>query len=78
VRISPVAQAIFSYRSSDSGDAASPDNSGYERLMLSPGIEFHIHPVKIYADVEIPVFQNFTGNQVAAPVLFKVSMSYMF
>jgi len=66
VRISPVAQAIFSYRSSDSGDAASPDNSGYERLMLSPGIEFHIHPVKIYADVEIPVFQNFTGNQVAA------------
>jgi len=78
VRISPVAQAIFSYRSSDSGDADSPDNSGYERLMLSPGIEFHIHPVKIYADVEIPVFQNFTGNQVAAPVLFKVSMSYMF
>jgi hypothetical protein len=78
VRISPVAQAIFSYRSSDSGDAADPSDSGYERLMLSPGIEFHIHPVKIYADVEIPVFQNFTGNQVAAPVLFKVSMSYMF
>jgi hypothetical protein len=78
MRISPVAQAIFSYRSSDSGDAADPDNSGYERLMLSPGIEFHIHPVKIYADVEVPVFQNFTGNQVAAPVLFKVSMSYMF
>ncbi len=78
VRISPVAQAIFSYRSSDSAAAADPDNSGYERVMLSPGIEFHIHPVKIYADVEIPVFQNFTGNQVAAPVLFKVSMSYMF
>ena len=78
VRISPVAQAIFSYRSSDSGDAANPDNSGYERVLLSPGIEFHIHPVKIYADVEIPVFQNFTGNQLAAPVLFKVSMSYMF
>ena len=78
VRISPVAQAIFSYRSSDGDANANPDNSGYERLMLSPGIEFHIHPVKIYADVEIPVFQNFTGNQVAAPVLFKVSMSYMF
>jgi hypothetical protein len=78
VRISPVAQAIFSYRSSDSGNAANPDDSGYERLMLSPGIEFHIHPVKIYADVEIPVFQNFNGNQLAAPVLFKVSMSYMF
>jgi hypothetical protein len=78
VRISPVAQAIFSYRSHDSGANADPDNSGYERIILSPGIEFHIHPVKIYADVEVPVFQNFTGNQVAAPVLFKVSMSYMF
>ena len=87
VRISPVAQAIFSYRSSDSGanasggandDPAGGVSSGYERVLLSPGIEFHIHPVKIYADVEVPVFQNFTGNQVAAPVLFKVSMSYMF
>ena len=78
VKISPVAQVIFSYRSSDSGNAANPDNSGYERVMLSPGIEFHIHPVKIYADAEFPVFQNFTGNQLAAPVLFKVSASYMF
>jgi hypothetical protein len=78
VRISPVAQVIASYRSSDSGSAADPSDSGYERILLSPGIEFHIHPVKIYADAEIPVFQNFTGNQLAAPVLFKVSMSYMF
>ncbi|HEX3857632.1 MAG TPA: hypothetical protein VHY30_10085 [Verrucomicrobiae bacterium] len=78
VRISPLAQAIFSYRSSDSGDAADPDNTGYERILLSPGIEFHIHPVKIYADAEFPVFQNMTGDQLVAPVLFKVSASYMF
>ncbi len=89
VQISPVAQAIFSYRSSDSGANASggandndgpipgPD-SGYQRLMLSPGIEFHIHPVMIYADVELPVFQHFTGNQMAASVLYKVSASWMF
>jgi hypothetical protein len=86
-RISPVAQVIFSYRSSDSGANASgganddPEDgvsSGYERVMLSPGIEIHIHPIKIYADAEIPVFQNFTGNQLAAPVLFKLSVSYMF
>ena len=78
VRISPVAQVIFSERTGDSGDNANPENSGYQRLMLSPGIEFHIHPVKIYADAEFPVYQNFTGNQVVAPVLFKVSVSYMF
>lgn len=78
VRISPVMQAIISYRSSDSGDAANPSNSGYERLLLSPGVEFHIHPVKIYVDAELPVFQNYNGNQLAAPVLIKVNLSYMF
>jgi len=79
VRISPLAQMIFSERTSDSGaNAASPVASGYQRLMLSPGIEFHVHPVIVYADAEIPVYQNFTGNQLAAPVLFKVSLSYMF
>jgi hypothetical protein len=78
VKISPVAQVIFSERTSDSGAAANSDNSGYQRILLSPGIEFHMHPVKIYADAEFPVFQNFTGNQVAAPVLFKVNLSFMF
>jgi hypothetical protein len=78
VRVSPLAQIIVSERTSDSGSNANPDNSGYQRVMLSPGVEFHIHPVKIYADAEFPVFQHFTGNQLAAPVLFKVSVSYMF
>ena len=78
VKIAPIAQVIFSERANDSGAAANADNTGYQRILLSPGIEFHIHPVKLYADAEFPVFQNFTGNQVAAPVLFKVSVSWMF
>ena len=77
-RISPLAQVIFSERTGDIGYAANPANSGYQRILLSPGIEFHIHPVMIYADAEFPVYQNFTGNQLAAPVMFKVSVSYMF
>ena len=87
VKISPLAQVIFSERTSDSGanaaggandDPAGGVSSGYQRILLSPGVEFHIHPVKIYADAEFPVYQNFTGNQLAAPVLFKVSLSFMF
>jgi len=78
VKISPVGQVIFSERTSDSGAAANSENSGYQRILLSPGVEFHIHPVKLYADVEVPVFQNVTGNQVVAPVLFKASVSFMF
>ena len=77
-RISPVAQVIFSERTSDCGSNANHDNSGYQRILISPGIEFHIHPVKIYADMELPVYEHFTGNQLAAPVMFKLSASYMF
>ena len=76
--IAPVGQVIFSERTHDSGSNASPDDTGYQRLMLSPGIEVHIHPVIIYADAEFPVFQHFTGDQLAAPVLFKLSVSFMF
>ena len=78
VKIAPLAQVLFSERTSDSGAAADAGNTGYQRILLAPGIEFHIHPVKIYADVEFPVYQNFTGNQLAAPVLFKLNLSYMF
>jgi hypothetical protein len=78
VRILPLAQVLFSERTGDSGVAADPGDTGYQRILLSPGIELHIHPVIIYADAEIPVYQNFTGNQLAAPVLFKVILSYMF
>ena len=78
-RISPLAQMIFSGRTSDSGaNAAHPVASGYQRILLSPGIEVHLPPVKINADVEFPVFQNFTGNQLTAPLLFKMSLGWMF
>jgi hypothetical protein len=79
VRISPVAQVIFSERTSDSGaNSANPVASGYQRVLLSPGVEFHIQPVKLYVDAEFPVYQNFTGNQLAAPFMIKASLSWMF
>jgi hypothetical protein len=79
VRISPVAQAIVSERTSDGGTAsAHPVASGFQRLLLSPGVEVDVHPLRFYADAEVPVFQNFTGNQIAAPVLFKATVAYEF
>ena len=87
LNITPVAQVIGSERTSDTGaeaaggaldDPAGGVASGYQRVLLSPGIEFQIHPVSIYADVEIPVFEHVTGNQLVAPVLFKLIMSYHF
>ena len=78
LKISPLAQVIGSWRGQDNGAAAAPDDSGYQRILLSPGIEFHLHPVKFYADVELPVYQNMKGNQLVAPALFKLGLSYMF
>jgi hypothetical protein len=77
-KISPVAQVITSERTSDGGANSDKPNSGYQRIMLSPGVEFDMHPVSVYADVEVPVFQDFRGNQVVAPWLLKVIMSYHF
>ena len=78
LKIAPVGQIIGVVRGRDNGAAADPDNTGYQRVLLAPGIEFRLHPVKLYADVEIPVYQNMKGNQLVAPALFKVSLSYMF
>jgi hypothetical protein len=75
----PVLQVKASERTSDSGPAAAnPVASGYQRVLIAPGVEFEVHPFKVYADIEIPVVEHVTGNQLVAPALFKVSVGYMF
>jgi len=77
--ISPIAQLKVSLRGSDTGaNATYPVASGFERLLVSPGVEFDLHPAKVYADIELPLYEHFTGNQVAAPVLFRLNVSWMF
>ena len=87
VRVTPIAQLLFSERTSDTGANAAgganddPEDgvaSGFQRLLVSPGVEFHVRSVKVYADAEIPIYQDFVGNQITAPVLFKVTMSWAF
>ncbi len=76
--IAPLLQFIGSARRHDTGANAAPNDSGYTRLMISPGVEYKVEPVKLYADVEVPVYQNMNGNQLVAPVLTKVTMAYDF
>jgi hypothetical protein len=87
VKITPVAQVIPSERTSDTGSWASGgvndppvgmSDSGYQRILLSPGIEFDVHPFMIYADAEFDALQFSRGDQLVAPVLFKVVVSYNF
>jgi hypothetical protein len=79
VQIVPLAQAIVSVRGRDSGaNSASPVASGYERLILSPGIEVDFAQFSVYGDVEFPVLQSFNGDQLTAPVMFKLLLAYNF
>jgi hypothetical protein len=75
VRIEPLLQLIGSFRASDSGRAADPDNTGYTRILLSPGLQVSSGRWKAYGDVELPVYQHIKGNQLISPVAFKMVLS---
>lgn len=79
VGVAPVVQAIVSYRGHDDGAAGAPANTGYTRALIAPGVAFaHPDGWKLYADVEVPVWQHVTGNQLIAPIAFKVIVSDSF
>ena len=46
--------------------------------MISPGIEMDVGDWKLYGDAELPLYQDMTGNQLVAPVLFKFILSHAF
>jgi hypothetical protein len=52
--------------------------SGFVRVLAAPGLELDVHPFKVYADVELPLYYHFTGDQLVAKTLFRVNVSYMF
>ena len=77
-KISPLFQVIGSGKMRDRGANAHPEDTGYTKLFLSPGIEYDVKDFKLYADVEVPVYENVSGNQLSAPVQFKVVVGYNF
>jgi hypothetical protein len=91
-KITPLAQIIVSHRNQDTGTGADPFNSGFDRVMLSPGIEFtkvldeaNNRVLKTYIDIEIPVYYRAnaannagTEGQLVAPYLIKFVTSYNF
>ena len=56
-KVSPTLQLLGSWRERDGGANSDPDNSGYKRLLLAPGVEVRLGKVRLYADVEFPVYQ---------------------
>jgi hypothetical protein len=84
-KVAPLLQLIGSHREPDSGTSAFPNDTGFDRLLISPGVEVtyvldnpNNKAIKVYGDVEVPVYQRVNGNQLVAPVLFKLVASYTF
>jgi hypothetical protein len=78
MRLTPSLQLVASVRARDNGPAADPPNSGYSRLMISPGVAFDVDQWRLYADVEVPLYQDVRGNQLVAPEMVKVVVSRSF
>jgi hypothetical protein len=78
VKVAPVLQLIGSARTADRGPASNAGNSGYERLMISPGVEVDAGAWRVYGDVEIPLYQRVNGDQLTASELFKLVVSRRF
>lgn len=77
LRIVPMLQLAGSFRGTDGGANADPENTGYERLYVSPGIEAVIAPqISFYGDLKIPLLTHVRGVQLVAPALVNLTMSY--
>jgi len=77
-QVAPMLQFISSYRFTDEGIAADPADTGFSRVMIAPAVEVAFRDFQLYTDIEIPIYQNFNGNQLTAPFLMKTLLSYSF
>jgi hypothetical protein len=74
--LAPVLQLLVSDRGRDGGAQGDPGNTGYQRVLISPGLSLSVNQWKLYADVEVPVWQHMNGNQLIAPYALKFIASY--
>jgi hypothetical protein len=74
--LAPILQILLSERGRDGGAAADPANTGYQRAIVSPGLSLSVNQWKLYADVEVPIYQHMNGNQLVAPYALKFIASY--
>ena len=78
-----------SWRLHDTGPEADYLNSGYERVLIAPGVDVRLTPkVRLYADVALPLYQPVNSapsvaikgasGQLVASAVFKMQLAYDF
>ena len=78
VKVAPVLQVTGTYRGHDGGDLGNPGDSGYTRILLTPGVELDMSKLSVYADVGLPVYRNVSGNQLVSSQFWRLNISYRF
>jgi hypothetical protein len=75
VELTPLAQVVASLRRPDDGASANAGDTGYNRLLAAPGLELRVKRLRVFADIEAPLWQNVRGNQLIAPWQAKLTVS---
>ncbi|MFI5361873.1 MAG: hypothetical protein ACHQ49_07880 [Elusimicrobiota bacterium] len=78
LRVAPFAQAVGTLRWRDLGTSADPADSGYRRVLLSPGLEVSMGAFRASGDADFPVYQFVDGNQLVASELYRLSVGWSF
>lgn len=85
--VAPTLQLIGSLRDRDSGGNADPLNTGYQRLLLAPGVKLRLNrKLSLFGDVQVPLaeYVNYdapssgVSGQLTAPVQFRLQLNYAF
>ncbi len=76
--LAPFLTFVVSDRNHDRGTNSDPHDSGYFRVQVAPGLETAYKSVRLYTDVELPIFRNMNGYQLSAPYAIKTILSYSF
>jgi hypothetical protein len=78
LKFSPIGQLRVVYRRPDGSIDARTADTGYVRVLISPGMEAARGNVRVYADVALPLLTNARGNQLFANEMWKLNASYSF
>jgi len=76
--LAPIVSLIGSDRTRDQGAKAAFSDSGYDRVQIAPGVETAFKSLRVYADIELPIFRNINGFQLVNPFATKLIVSYSF
>ena len=77
--VTPQLQLNARVSAKDSGSQATPDDSGGQTLYLSPGVSVPVNDkLKLYGFVQLPLYQNLNGYQLAPTYTASVGLQLAF